>query len=151
MAGAVITILPKRVFDFSNLVAGGPSQQCIVAQRIDVSQFVDAVLVLRVHSAVASGGTIAFEIYGDGHTEEEPGLQFVTSGTLAAIGTTISSSVAAPVLQTIGNASGTTNVSGRYALFRVTGNRTSAFTLSATVSADLVLRSPDNTAPMARR
>jgi hypothetical protein len=151
MAGALISILPKRVFDFSN-VGSGSTLKYTIAERIDISQYADAVVILRVHSAVASGGSIAFELYGDGFTPEDPGMKFVTSGTLASIGTTIVSSVVPPVLQTFGNAVGTTNVSGRYALFRVTGARNGTNTsLTATVSADLLLRSPDNSGPMARR
>jgi hypothetical protein len=149
MSGVLVNILPKRTFDFSN-VASGSSQKYTIAERIDISQYVDATLILRIHSAVASGGTIAFEVYGDGFTAEDPSLKFATPVALAAVGTTISSTVVAPALQTAGNSTGV-NLSGRFALFRVTASRTSASNLNATVSADLLLKSPDDTMSMAGR
>lgn len=144
MAAALITILPKRLYDFTNLSVS-QTQNYTVVERIDISQFVDGVIILRVHSCTVTSGTITFAVYGDGFTAEDPSVKFTTAASL--ISTQLVSGVVAPVLQTQGV---TGTLLGRYALFRISGNRTSG-TLKAEVSADLLLRSPDMSTPMAFR
>ncbi|SRR6266540_5479101 len=137
MAGILVPLLPKRVFDFSKLQLN-TTQTLLIAERIDISQYIDGVIALRVHDAVLTGGTISFDLFGDGYCHEDPTLSFQTSSPFF-------SSVpvaAAPALLTYGG-----TVLGHYAALRVSGNLTSASTLSATVSLDLILRTPDDTLP----
>jgi hypothetical protein len=132
MAGIRMNVIPKRVFDFSN-IAVGATQDLIVAERIDVSAYVDCMAALRVHSIDRSGGLLGFQLWLDGYSEDEPGRSFqnLIFGHLP-IGTT------APFLMTLGGSG-----LGEFLAVHAFGNRTSAAPLVATVSLDLILRCPD--------
>lgn len=91
-------------------------------------------LAVRVHSATLTGGSITFDLLGDGHSDDDPGIGFATTAPLFAA-TAIPSTVGG--LVTYGG-----TVRTQYAKLRVSGNRTSAAALLATVSIDLILRSP---------
>src|SRR5713101_3873802 len=136
MAGVMLKIVPKRVFDFGNIGPTPATQVMTVAERIDISQYIDCMVALRVHAADTSGGTITFDLLGDGFTNEDPTLVFQTSSPLFS---SLSISANNVVLLPYGG-----TVRGQYAAIRVSGNRTSANPLNATVSLDLVLRTPDN-------
>jgi hypothetical protein len=138
MAGTILQVVPKRVFDFGGLSTGG-TQKLIVEQRIDISQYIDCMVALRVHAAnVASGTTINFDVFGDGFTEEDPGVPFMTSSPLVSA-QSITGSTGAQTLLTYGS-----TVRGHYAAVVATVNKVVAGTANATVSLDLVLRCPDD-------
>lgn len=139
MAGVLVNVVPKRVFDFTN-VSSGFTESLYVAERIDVSQHADAIVVLRVHSVTATGGTITFDLFGDGFTEEDPGLLFRTGSALFSSTQITSSMGSGPAFAAYGG-----TARGHYAALRISGSRTASSTLTATVSVDLCLRSPDNT------
>jgi len=132
--GALIRVLPKRVFDFSNLIVG-TTMVFDVLERIDLSSAIDCMVAVRVHAATLSGGSITFDLVGDGHSEEDPGVGFATASPLF----TATAIPAAVGLATYGG-----TVRTEFAKLLVSGNRTSASALLATVSIDLALRSPDN-------
>jgi hypothetical protein len=106
-----------------------------VVERIDVSQFIDAVLVLRTHAANLTGGVIQVFLSADGFTEDDPDLIFVPATPLISLNVTSP----APQLSTQ-----LTTIRGHYATLGILGQRNSANPLSATVSVDLVLRNPDD-------
>lgn len=136
MAGLVIRALPKRLFDFGN-AALGSIPQVIVKERIDISQYIDCMVALRVHAAtLAAGNSISFDVFGDGLTTEDPGLIFRTSNALFPSSPITSSGTA---LLTYGG-----TVRGQYATLLVSGTKSVAGSITATVSIDLVLRNPDN-------
>jgi len=133
MAGALLTVVPKRVYDFGATSVGSIAV-ITAAERIDVTGYVDCMLAVRVHAATLSGGTIAVDIFGDGFTPEQPALPFRTALPLFTSGVI----PAAVALVTYGG-----TVHGQYIALQISGNRTSASSLVATLSIDLVLRSPD--------
>jgi len=76
MAGEVIRVCPPRVFDFSNIEAGG-AQHITVAERIDVSQYARADLMVRVHEAQLTGTVvITVQLVSDGYTTDDPAKTF---------------------------------------------------------------------------
>jgi len=134
MAGKLIPVLPKRTYDFSNLRVG-TVQQIVVAERVDISRYIDCVVAARVNSVtVAGSNSIKLDVYADGHTGEEPGLQF---GAAAPFFSSVSLSIA-PFLVTYGG-----SVRGDYATVVLTATRGQVGTFNITLSADLVLRCPN--------
>jgi hypothetical protein len=136
MAGIVMQVVPKRTLDF-NALNSGSTEDLVVAQGIDISQWRESSLMMRLHvSSVSAGGTISIFAQVEGRTAEDPGILFFTSGqTLGLL--TINSSLGAPYYTVNGLGS---NVG---AMIRVVarGNRTGAGTLNADVSVDLSLKS----------
>jgi len=134
MAGILLPLVPKRVFDFSTLQQM-TKQTVVIAERIDISQYVDGIIALRVHDAVLTGGTISVDLFGDGYCHEDPTQLFLTSSPFFASVPV----AAAPTLLTYGG-----TILGTYASLQISGNLTSAAALTATVSLDLILRTPDD-------
>jgi len=127
---SVVELFPKRQFDFSSLEVGS-TQTFDVFENLDVSQFMCATVELRVHDSDVSGGSIAFDLYGDGRTNEEPALNLLTNGPLFASTPIASSGVS--FLAYAGR------VPGALARLRVQATKTSSNPLRATVSARIVL------------
>lgn len=130
MAESVLTILEQRRLDFTQLASGG-SQTFTVLERIDISQFMWGTLELRVHQSDLSGGSISFDVLGDGVTEEDPGIVFATSSPMIA-------SIALQTGPSFSSAGGP--MLGDHVMVRVRATKTSTSALSATVSATMVLR-----------
>jgi hypothetical protein len=125
-----------RQYDCSGL-AVGTSQQITVAERIDVSEFIDCMLVVRVHSvALAASNSMVVDVYGDGHSEEDSGLQFVTSSPLFT--SQALSALTTPYMLSYGG-----TVRGEFVSVVLTATKVSASSCRATISVDLILRSPD--------
>lgn len=135
MAGTRLALVQKRAYDFGN-VGVGATQLVSLAERIDVGQYIEGTLLVRVHALNVSGGTLSFDLYGDGHTAEDPGLSFRTASPLFA-STPVSGT--APVILEYGG-----TARGSFASLLVSATRNSANPLSATVSVELVLKSPDD-------
>ena len=139
MAGVVLNVLPKRIFDFGNY-SSGRSRCFAIAERIDISQYIDTVLIVRVHALSIADGTITFSVLPDGFSEEDPGVEFLDDTELFAP-VTLTSATPAPTLLVHGGIA-----SGQYASIIIKGLQgTSLAALTATVSLDLWLRSPEDT------
>lgn len=137
MAGKLIRILPKRSYDFAG-VAVGTEQDFIIADRIDISQWTECTLAVRTNGGVfGSPNLVALDLYGCGYTSDDPSLDFRTISPLF-MGSDGDSAFAQVGLVTYGG-----KVSGHYAalVMRVIRGATGPF--SITMSADLILRSPD--------
>jgi hypothetical protein len=137
MAGEIIKILPKRLFNFSGLAVGS-TQVVTVAERVDISRYIDCMVALRSHGTDLSGGTITFDVYGDGYTLTDPSLTFRTSAPLFASITVPGFPASTPQLRTFGG-----TARGEFAALQVTATRTAPNPLLATISIDLILREPD--------
>ena len=141
MAGSRLPIIPKRQFDFSNL-AVGTTQTLIVQERFDISQYIDCMIALRVHSfALPSGNTLRFDVFGDGYTRDDPTLTFRTAVPLF---TSTSLPIFSTDPQNLTTYGGT--IRGHYAQVVATATKTQPGALAATVSLDMILRTPDETA-----
>lgn len=137
MAGSLQRILPLRVFDFASLPVGS-TQTLAIAQRIDISQYIDAMLAVRVHSpSNISVGTLSFDLFGDGFTTDDPGLIFRTTAPLFS-----STSLPAVSGSTFTQYGGT--VRGTYADLILSVTRSNVGTLRLVASVDLILRTPDS-------
>ncbi len=78
MSGDIIRLVPKRVVDFSTLAIGS-SQDLVLADRIDLTPWSDITMLARVHTHSLSNGAGSISILAlpDGHTNEDPGLNWV--------------------------------------------------------------------------
>jgi len=134
MAGILIPILPKRSFDFSSTTVG-TAQHLVLVERIDISQYIDGILAVRVHSLTLNGADILeLDLFGDGYSGQDPSMDFVTTSNLFPDMLLNS----APGLFTYGG-----TVLGQFVRLVLSAFHATAGTMSATLSADLVLRSPD--------
>jgi len=134
MATRSIQITQKRQFDFSHIVAG-TSQVLTVLERVNVARYMWGTLQVAVHQADSSGGSIAFDLYGDGHSFEDPGLAFATVAPLFP----------STVLPAQGPAflSYSGRVFGEGVVVRAVATKTSGSPLTANVSITLVLQDYD--------
>jgi len=136
MAAQLLQLLPKRTLDFSNSSTGA-LQKIILLERIDISQYIDGMMGVRVHAAnLGASNTMLVELYGDGFTENDPTLNFSTLSPLFT-GVTVSGSTA-PGLQTAGG-----SVRGKYAQLVATLNKAISGQAASTISVELALRCPD--------
>jgi hypothetical protein len=141
MSGLLLPLLNKRVFDFSNN-ALGTTQIVVIAERVDISRYIDCMAALRIHDGDMTGGFVRFRVYGDGFTEQDPTQTFLTTSLLFT--SVILSSPPYPVLMAFGG-----SARGQYAQIQVSGVKNLAGPLFVTISVDLVLRSPDEIAATA--
>ena len=87
MAGRVVQIMPRTHYEFSSLPSGA-AQLLVAAKDIDVSQYTEAALLVRLHSGqIGSGGNpkakIEVMLVAVGNTPEDPGQDFVDLTPLA--------------------------------------------------------------------
>lgn len=84
MAGQTTRLLPRSDYDMSGLGLGGIGV-VVIARKIDTSVWREAVVLARLHAALATqwpgGSTISIVAAPDGYTAEDPGLvwNFATS------------------------------------------------------------------------
>lgn len=141
MAGLLLNLIPKRVFDFGAL-QNGSSQSLVIAEQINILQYCDGVLIIRVHNASLTAGQIVMELLPDGHTDDDS-LIFVGSQGYFSAPIVLDSSTQAGSMVAIGSVNGA--LGGQYAMLVVTGIKMSASSnLAATLSVDLLLRSPED-------
>jgi hypothetical protein len=126
----VVELFPKRQFDFSNLRVGS-TQTFDVLEHLEVSQFRWGTVELHVHDSDAAGGTIVFDLCGDGQTNEDVASTFVTNGPLFPSSPIVSSGTALLVYAG--------RVPGEFARLRVSATKTSSNPLRATASARIAL------------
>ncbi|MBZ0119951.1 MAG: hypothetical protein K8H88_23380 [Sandaracinaceae bacterium] len=76
----------KKDFVFSSLKAS-EDQEMVVAERVDVSQWTEATLMVRVHTASTIPGTASVKVlaYADGYTEEDPTTVFQAATASATV------------------------------------------------------------------
>ena len=139
MAGQVIRVIPKRTLDFTT-VQSGFSEEIVLAQGIDVSNWREASMMVRTHSTSFGGniGQIDIYAYMEGRTPEDPGILFATTSPLGTV--TINSSLSAPAY----SVSALPANLGALVKIAAKGSRTSSFgsnSISAAVSIDLSLKS----------
>jgi len=142
MAGKLITILPKRTFDFSGLISGSSMTQVIVEQ-IDISEYIDGLLIVRVHAVNSVGGNMSFQLVQDGFSERDPSIIFLAPPSAYFCSAAVVDSTVVPgkVIAGGGNMGG---FLGEYAALTVTASRVTTGSITASVSADLLMRSPDD-------
>jgi hypothetical protein len=128
MPGKLLRLVPKRKFDFSS-VAVGQSEEVVLVQGIDVSQWREVALLVRTHtnSFTGSVGQIEIKAYLDGRTAEDPKLLFASAS--AQVSILIDSTTPAPSYQ-IGNCG--TNIG---ALLKISATGTKASSTAAIVAA----------------
>jgi hypothetical protein len=136
MSGVQHSIIPRTKYSFDN-IAVATTFSFPIARYIDVSQYREATLMVRVHARnIVATGTIKVEVLGDAPTSDDPAQDFQTGvqGTSTSIvaGTT-SPSVQ---LQTI-----PANIGGMISVWLTVTQGTSASTLNAKISIDISLKS----------
>lgn len=96
MAGMVMQVTPKRTLDFTNVLSGF-TQDVVLAQGIDISQWREVSLMVRAHSTTfgAAVGSIAIYAQAEGRTAEDPGILFVNSAQSGTV--TVDNSTVAPM------------------------------------------------------
>lgn len=132
MAGVLIPFLPETHYNFSYLGASA-TETVRLAGAIPVSDYVSAVLLVRLHTNNNSAGTVALKAYPAAPSMSDPRAYVDATADLSVSFTTDT----APKLlkdstSTIGG--------GHYAIYlEVTQNATPA-TLAFQISADLLVR-----------
>jgi len=146
MASLLLNILPMRVYDFSSVLTN-QSQTVTVAERIDISQYCDGVMIVRTHSADCSGGgSILVQAVADGYTRDDPTISFQFASVYFSLPIGITGVVTVPTVQASAGAQagfGGAGLTGQYAAMLLTASQGLGGSLKATLSIDLLLRNPD--------
>ncbi len=134
MTGRTIRVCPPRDFDFSGLAA---SQEEIVTvgERIDVSQYDELDLIVRLHEGtLPTPGVLTVRVVSDGFTPDDPSVDFFG----APVGdVTFDDEPTAPTLRVTSISSGL----GAMIAVQVVGTQAaSPVTISARVSIDVALK-----------
>ena len=140
MAGQRINLVPKRMFDFSSL-AMSTQISITLAEQIDVLQYCDAIVVTRVHAASLAGGDLTVQLQPDGHVDGDSSLYAIQGLSYFGYPITLNSSVNAGAAMVAGNVD---PLHGQFAKLIMTASKYTAANLSATLSIDLLLRSPED-------
>jgi hypothetical protein len=136
MAGARVNILPLTTLDFASF-AVGQSVLLPLTAPIDVLQYTGFQTQLRVHAvSIATGNSLVFDLMDDGFV---PGsdVPYIGNGNIA--GGIVDDQTVAPTMihSTVRRAA------GQFVSLAVVVNRAVAGALTATVSIDVTLLSPD--------
>lgn len=92
MAGLIIPILDKRVFEYGYLGASPAFQEVVIHPAVDITAYYRVKLLVRVHSISATTGNFQFRFYNTFPSEQDP--QEFTDAT--AVGSAISITTASP-------------------------------------------------------
>lgn len=135
MAGMTIRVCPPRDFDFDDL-GNLDTQDIVVGERIDCSQYDQVDVMVRVHTAgsIPASASIAVVLLSDGFTTDDPSQDFFDE-----IGTVVLDSS----LDDAGDFVVSTFSSGLGSMLAVKVRGTApspASTLNARLSIDLVLK-----------
>ncbi len=101
MSGRIIRLAPRSVYDFNMLNAGG-STAIALAQRVDVSQYTELTLMVRVHGVDigAGAGNLKVRAVPEGHTNEDPGQFFLDDSSATGLGEiALDNSISAPAFR----------------------------------------------------
>jgi hypothetical protein len=140
MAGTVITLFPKRTFTFTNMV-GSTSLEVPLIKAIDVTEWTQGTLIVRVHSATisAAASTIDVLLKTTAPTPEDPATDYLVVPASAV--------ATASITQTVSNndpcivvAQLSTGFGNMLQLSVQATQATSSSTLTAVLSAMLVVR-----------
>jgi hypothetical protein len=140
MAGTVLRVMPKRTLDFTS-VSSGMTEEIVVAQGIDISQWREVSLMVRTHANTIPGtgmGYIYINAYLEGRTSEDPGILFAAATPVNSV--TISGSTVAPAYSVVPC---TNSPAGSMMKITAMGSRPSSSSnlLRADISVDLSLKS----------
>lgn len=143
MAGVLLNLIPKREFNF-NSVRVGETQSFVIAEQIDISQYCDGILLTRLHAVSCGGGNIFLFMTPDGYTPRD---SLVFSGSAVNYfnhNTIIGPPSTAGTVIAQGGTPG--SFGGEFAMVNIKAIRAFAMPLElrATISVDLLLRSPDD-------
>jgi hypothetical protein len=141
MAGTTITLFPKRTFTFTNMVGSGQTLEVPIIKALDVTEWIQGTLIVRVHSATitTAGSTIDVLLKNTAPTPEDPSLDFLVVPTSAVATATVNTTVAGndPCIVVAQLSSGFANM----LQVSVLGTQaTSSTTITASLSAFLVMR-----------
>jgi len=130
-----VVVLPERQFSFPGPDSG--TQNLMMLERIDLLQWRELTLRVRVHSHTLAGSsnTISVSVLPQSWTEEDPGLIFL--GATAAGSVTMGTSTPSPALLTASIATLGANAIAALGALQVTGVRVGAGTMNATLSIDI--------------
>lgn len=136
MQNRVMTLVRKRLFDFSNISATPVT--VVALDAIDVGCFGDALLAVRVHSNEigAGGSTIQVEALNTAPSDEDPDLDFVEDDAAATVKVGDASNFPAGTLLLDGVEQGF----GPALQIRVVGTRIGVAVVKAEISVELVAR-----------
>jgi hypothetical protein len=130
--------MPKRQIDFASLATSG-TQEIILADRVELISWRELTLKIRVHNHTLTGSNaITVTVYSQSWTDEDPGIQFVTS--TAAATWAINSSTPVPgewdlTIPTLG-----TNAVAGMARITAVGSRAGAGTMQAALSLEMSVK-----------
>jgi len=137
MAGQVIQLAGKTQYDGSK-VQGSQNQAFLVAERIDVSQYREANLVVRYHEGtIGASATVTVGATAEGHTAEDPGLTFRTDPASPLAEVSLTSNDSAPLLKI---ADVTSPFGSMLSVFVLIEQPASPVTVQPSLSIDLVLK-----------
>jgi hypothetical protein len=137
MAGTQITLFPRRVFDYSS-VARGEILTTPLIKAIDVSQYTEGTLLVRVHSRTDIRGDATFKVMlaMTSPTAEDPATDFLR--TTPVVEATVNWATEVPSLLVEQLAPG---FGAQLAVFvRATQAASGTQTIQAELSAELVLK-----------
>jgi hypothetical protein len=76
MSEMMIEVMPKRSFDFATVAVGG-SQDVILADRVELLEWRELTMIVRVHSHTLTGSnTISVYAFPQSWTSEDPASLF---------------------------------------------------------------------------
>jgi hypothetical protein len=133
VAGSILNILPPRVLDFG-AVGMGNSMTVTLRTRVDISQWLDATLLLRVRSLDVAGGAIDLFSVPASQSKDDPGIQFVYAFDPSFL-IRLDSGITAPNYQAFNFGS----TGGTHFTCTATGTRMAAGNIAAVISLDLKL------------
>lgn len=84
MSGTVLNLLDRTPYDFSGL-GQGAGTTVRVSRDIDISQWPEGTLMVRVHSKTIAGGTIKVYLERVLPSAEDPGIEFVDTNPMALV------------------------------------------------------------------
>jgi hypothetical protein len=136
MPGAIIPVFSRRMFDFDNVQSPGEIEFTL-AKAIDVEQYTEGTLLVRVHAHnIERGASIEVIAKATAPSNEDPELDFV-GATVVAVTVDVTVSAPALVKRTF------TADPGERVTITVRGSQTSTAPVScnAELSAELVVKS----------
>lgn len=133
----VVQLFEKRRFAFGT-VANGGAMEYVLAKAVDITEFPDATLVVRIHDkSVPAESSVEVIVKAAAPTCEDPSVNFVTASSVASVSLSDTSGAPGEVLLDQVRAG-----AGGWLQVLVKGNQggTPPNTFYAELSADLVLR-----------
>jgi len=139
MTGKVITVLDRTDYNYTNMGTGGGTVELPIAQNIDVSQYRECTLLVRLHalSLANAGSSIAIRARRVAPTEEDPAVFFRDQSISWTVTAGQADVASTPKLL---NVTVGPNTGGWISLFLVVTQGSAGTTLTATLSADLSLK-----------